>query len=60
MINGRNFFFQPVNNNLRTYDNIGKIATSQGGSYTTVCLLDYPHFKNYYKMTAIDLRNSKY
>ena len=55
MIDGQNLFDQPVKNNLRTYDSIWKIATGQGGNYTTGCLLDYNYFKNYYKMTAIDL-----
>ena len=27
----------------------------QGGDYTTGCLLDYSHFKENYRMTAIDL-----
>ena len=36
MINGQSFFDQPVKNNLRTYDNIRKIATSQGDDYTIV------------------------
>ena len=36
---GRNFFDQPVRNNLITYDNIRKIATGQGDDYTTGCLL---------------------
>ena len=40
---------------LKTYDNIRKIATSQGDDYTTGHLLDYPCFKNYYKLIAIDL-----
>ena len=44
MIDRRNFFDQPVKNNLRTYDNIRKIATNQGDDYTTGCLLDYPYF----------------
>ena len=39
----------------KTYENIRKIATGQGDDYKTGCLLDYPHFKNHYKMTAIDL-----
>ena len=30
MIDGQNVFDQPVKNNLRAYDNIRKIATSQG------------------------------
>ena len=27
----------------------------QGDNYTTICLLDYVYFKNYYRMIAIDL-----
>ena len=34
---------------------IFKIATGQGYDYTTGCLLDYPYFKENYKMIAIDL-----
>ena len=45
MINGRNFFDQPVRNNLITYDNIRKIAIGQGDDYITGCLLDYNYFK---------------
>ena len=55
MINGRNFFDQPIKNDLKTYDNTRKIATCQGDNYTTGWLLDYPYFKKYYKLTAIDL-----
>ena len=40
MIDGRTFFDQPVKNDLKTYDNIGNIATGQGNDYTTGCLLD--------------------
>ena len=46
---------QPVNSMTKTYENIRKIATGQGDDYTTGCLLDYPYFKNHYKMIAIDL-----
>ena len=55
MIKEQNFFDQLVINNLRTYDNIQKIATGQGDDYKTGCLLDYPYFQNYYKM--IDCRS---
>ena len=48
-------FWSTNKNNLRTYDNIRKIATVQGDDYTTGCLLDYPYFKEYYKQVAIDL-----
>ena len=54
MINGQNFFDQPVRNDLITYD-IWKIVTGQGDDYTTGCLLDYNYFKNLYKMIGLDL-----
>ena len=55
MIDGQNFFDQPIRRNLITYDNIRKIATGQGDDYTTGCLLDYDYFKNYCRKIAIDL-----
>ena len=55
MTDGKNFFDQPVKNDSVTYENIQKIATGQGDDYTTGCLLDYNHSKNYYKMKSIDL-----
>ena len=55
MIDGRNFFDQPINSMSRTYENIRKIATGKGENYTTGCLLDYPYFKENYKMIAVDL-----
>ena len=55
VIDARNFFDQPVKNNLITYDNLQKIATGQVDVCTTDHLLDYNYFNNYYKMIAIDL-----
>ena len=55
MIDDRNFFDQVINSMTKTYENIRKIATGQGDDYTTGCLLDYPYFKDHYKMIAIDL-----
>ena len=55
MIDGINIFGQLVKNDKITYENIRKIATGQGYDYTTGCLLDYPYFKDNYKMIAIDL-----
>ena len=37
MIDGKNFFNQPINNDFKTYENIRKIATGQGGDSTTGC-----------------------
>ena len=55
MINGKNFFDQPIKNNKVTYENIRKIATGQGDDYTTGCLLDHPYLLDTYKMIAVDL-----
>ena len=54
MIDGNNFFDQPVESDMRTCDNILKIATGKEDDYTTGCLLDYNYIKKD-KMIAIDL-----
>ena len=59
VINGENFFDQPIKNKKITYDNITKIATGYGDDYTTGCLLDYPYFIKTYKMIAVDLSTQK-
>ena len=55
MIDGKNFFDQPVKNDKVTYENIRKIATGRGDDYTTGCLWDYIYFKKYYKIIPVDL-----
>ena len=55
MIDGTNFFNQPINNNFKTYENIRKIVTGQGDDYTTSCFVDYSYFNKDYKMIALDL-----
>ena len=59
IIDRRNFFDQPIKTDLRTHDNIRNIAISQGDDYTAGWLVDYPHFKNYYKLIATDLSKQK-
>ena len=39
MIDGKNFIDQPSNSNLKTNENIRKIATGKGDHFTTGCLL---------------------
>ena len=55
MVDGKNFFDQPVKNNKVTCENIRKIATGQRDGYTTGCLLHYIYFKNYCKMILVHL-----
>ena len=56
-IDVKNFFGQPINNNIKTCENIRKIAADQGDDYITGSLLDYPYFKKIYiyKMIAMNL-----
>ena len=59
IIDGRNFYDQPINDLVKQYDEIRKIATGQGDDYTTGCLLDYQYFKDHYNLIAIDLSKQK-
>ena len=45
MIDGKNFLYQPVKNDLKAYRSIPKIATGQGDNYTNDCLWDYNYFE---------------
>ena len=42
-------------NALKTCDNIRKIATGQRDDQATGCLLNYPYFKEHYKLITIDV-----
>ena len=56
MIDGKNFFDQLINSNLKTYDNIRKIAllVREMIIQPVLCWI-YSYFNNYYKMIGIDL-----
>ena len=59
LINGRNFYDQPINDQIKQFDKIRKIPTGQGNDYTTGCLLDYQYFKDHYNLIALDLSKQK-
>ena len=52
MIDGNNFFDQPVKNDQRTYNNTWKITAGQGDDCTTGCLLDYSYLKKKHQLIA--------
>ena len=54
-----NFFDQPINSELKSYEDILNIATGQEDDYITGCLLDYSYFKENYKIIAIDLNKQQ-
>ena len=54
IIDGKNFFDEPIKSYIKTYETIRKATAGQGNDYTIVCLVDYNYFKKH-KMIAIDL-----
>ena len=59
LIDGRNFYDQPINDLIKQYKEIRKVLTGYGDDYTTGCLLDYAYFKDTYRLTAVDLIKQK-
>ena len=45
----------PIKDDIKTYENIKKVATGQENDYSTGFLIDYSYFKDYNRMAAIDL-----
>ena len=52
------FYDQPINDQIKKYDEIRNIATGKGDHYTG-CLLDYQYFKDHYQLIAVDLCKQK-
>ena len=55
IINGKNFYGQPIDSVIKRIEEIRKLTTWQGEDYTTWCLLDNDNIKNHYKWIAVDL-----
>ena len=59
LIDGRNFYDQPINDIIKQYDEVRKVSMGYGDDYTTGCLLDYAYFKDNYRLIAVDLSKQK-
>ena len=59
MIDGRNFYDQPINDLIKEYDEVRKVSTGKGGDYTTESLLDYAYCKDNYRLIPTDLGKQK-
>ena len=60
LIDRRNFYDQPIDDHVKKYDEIRKIATEKGDDYTAECLLDCQYFKDHYQLIAADLKGKSY
>ena len=58
-IDGRNFYDQPISDEITKYNELIKLTTGKGEDYTTGCLLDYQYYKDHYLITACDLSKQK-
>ena len=59
LIDGRNFYDQPINDLIKQYDEVRKVSTGQDDVYTTGCLIDYAYFRDNYKLITVDLSKQK-
>ena len=48
IINGKTFYDQVIDSDIKPYEEIRKLTTGQGENYTTGCLIDYDYIKNHY------------
>ena len=59
IIDGRNFYDNPIKNYIEKYRELKKVRIGKGEDYTTGSLLDYDYFKKHYKLVAVDLSKQK-
>ena len=59
IINGKNFYDQAIDFDIKRYEEIWKLTARQGEDYTTGSLLDYQYIKNRYRLLDIDLSGKK-
>ena len=59
LINGKNFYDQPIHSDLKRREEIQKLTTRQDEDYTPKSLLDYEYIKNHHKIIAVDLRRQR-
>ena len=53
--NGKSFYVQPIDSDIKQYEEIRKLTSVKGEDYTAGCLLDYDYIKNLYRLIAVHL-----
>ena len=59
IIDGRNFYDNPISNQIKKYNKLRKATLGKGDDYTTGCSLDYDYFKKNYQSITVDLSKQK-
>ena len=55
IIVGKSFYDQPINSDIKQYEEMRKLMIRQVEDYTTGCLLGKECIKNHYTLIAVDL-----
>ena len=55
----KNSYDQPIDSDIKRFEEIRKLTTGQVEDYNTGCLLDYDYIKNPYRLIAADLSRQK-
>ena len=59
IIDGRNFYDNPIESDIEKYRELKKVMIGKGEDYTTGSLLDFNYFDKHYKLVAVDLSKQK-
>ena len=59
LIYGRNFYNQPINDQIKSYDEIRNTVTEKRDDFTIECLLDDQYFKDHYHLITVHLSKQK-
>ena len=59
IIDGRNFYDNPIESDIEKYRELKKIMIGKGEDYTAGSLLDFNYFLKYHKLVAVDLSKQK-
>ena len=59
IIDGRNFYDSPIENNIEKYRELKKVMIGKGEDCTTGSLLDFHYFNKHFKLVAVDLSKQK-
>ena len=59
IIDGRNFYDNPIESDIEKYRELIKVMTGKGEDYTTGSLFDFNYFNKHYKLVAVDLTKQK-
>ena len=59
IIDGRNFYDNPIENDIEKYRELTKVMIGKGEDNTTASFFDFNYFNKLYKLVAVDLSKQK-